>query len=75
VVEAVAAVAQERGVSRAQVALAWVRAKPEVSAPIVGASKEPHLDDAIAALALNLTEAEIERLEAPYVPHHVVGFA
>jgi len=75
VVAAVAAVAQERGVPRAQVALAWVLAKPEVSAPIVGASKEAHLDDALAALALGLTEAEIARLEAPYVPHAVVGFA
>ncbi len=75
VVEAVATVAQERGIPRAQVALAWVLAKPEVSAPIIGASKEAHLDDAIAALALGLTEAEITRLEAPYVPHPVVGFA
>ena len=75
VVEAVAAVAQERGVPRAQVALAWVLARPEVSAPIVGASKAAHLDDAIAALALGLTQAEIARLEAAYVPHVVVGFA
>jgi aryl-alcohol dehydrogenase-like predicted oxidoreductase len=75
VVEAVAAVARERGVPRAQVALAWVLAKPEVSSPIVGASKEMHLDDALAALGLGLTEAEIARLEAPYVPHAVVGFA
>ena len=75
VVDAVAAVAAERGVPRAQVALAWVLAKPEVSAPIVGASKAAHLDDAIAALSLGLTEAEIARLEEPYVPHAVVGFA
>lgn len=75
VVEAVAAVALERGVPRAQVALAWVLAKPEVSAPIVGASSETHLDDAIAALAIGLTEAEIAHLEAPYVPHAIVGFA
>ena len=75
VVEAVAAVAERRGVPRAQVALAWVLAKPEVSAPIVGASKAAHLDDAIAALSLGLTEAEIARLEEPYVPHGVVGFS
>jgi aryl-alcohol dehydrogenase-like predicted oxidoreductase len=75
VVQTVAAVAAERGVPRAQVALAWVLAKPEVSAPIVGASREAHLDDAIAALALGLTQDEIARLEAPYVPHAVVGFA
>jgi 1-deoxyxylulose-5-phosphate synthase len=74
VVEVVAAIAQERGVPRAQVALAWVLAKPEVSAPIVGASKPGHLEDAIAALDLALSDAEIERLEAPYVPHMVVGF-
>lgn len=75
VVDAVAAVARERGVPRAQIALAWVRAKPEVSAPIVGASKIAHLDDAIAALDLVLSPDEIARLEAPYVPHPVVGFA
>ncbi len=74
VVAAVASIAEERGVPRAQVALAWVLAKPEVSAPIVGASKAAHLDDAIAALELGLTEAEIARLEEPYVPHRVVGF-
>jgi len=75
VVEAVATVATERGVPRAQIALAWVLAKSEVSAPIIGASKQAHLDDAIAALAVGLTETEIARLEAPYVPHAVVGFA
>jgi 1-deoxyxylulose-5-phosphate synthase len=75
VVEAVAAVAAERGVPRAQVALAWVLAKPEVSAPIVGASKPGHLDDAIAALDIVLSDDEIDRLEAPYVPHAVVGFS
>ena len=55
-------------------ALAWVLAKPAVSAPIVGASKAGHLDDAIAALDIVLSDSEIERLEAPYVPHAVVGF-
>ena len=75
VVEAVATVATERGVPRAQIALAWVLAKSEVSAPIIGASKHAHLDDAIAALAVGLTETEVARLEAPYVPHAVVGFA
>ena len=75
VVEAVAAVASERGVPRAQVALAWVLAKPEVSAPIVGASKPAHLEDAIAALDLVLSDDEIARLEAPYIPHAVVGFS
>jgi 1-deoxyxylulose-5-phosphate synthase len=75
VVEVVAAIAKERGVPRAQVALAWVLAKPEVSAPIVGASKPGHLEDAIAALDLTLSDEEIDRLEAPYVPHAVVGFS
>jgi aryl-alcohol dehydrogenase-like predicted oxidoreductase len=75
VVETVAEIAKERGVPRAQVALAWVMAKPEVSAPIVGASKSGHLDDAIAALDLALSEDEIARLEEPYVPHAVVGFS
>ena len=74
VVEAVASVAAKRGVPRAQVALAWVLAKPEVSAPIVGASKPQHLDDALAALDLDLSQEEIAALEAPYVPHAVVGF-
>ncbi len=74
VVEAVAAIAAERGVPRAQIALAWVLDKPEVSAPIVGASKIAHLDDAIAALDIELTDDEVDRLEAPYVPHEVVGF-
>jgi 1-deoxyxylulose-5-phosphate synthase len=74
VVEAVAKVAQARGVSRAQVALAWVAQKSPVTAPIVGASKPQHLDDAIASLSLDLTDDEIATLEAPYVPHRVAGF-
>lgn len=75
VVEAAAQVAAARGVPRAQIALAWVLAKPEVSAPIVGASKAAHLEDAIAALDIVLSDAEIAELEAAYVPHAVVGFA
>lgn len=74
VVEAVAEIARNRGVPRAQVALAWVLQKPGVAAPIVGASKPQHLDDAVAALDLALTPEEIAALEAPYVPHAVVGF-
>ncbi|MEA3135577.1 MAG: 1-deoxyxylulose-5-phosphate synthase [Gammaproteobacteria bacterium] len=73
VVGEVAAVAAARGVPRAQVALAWVAQKAVVTAPIVGASKPQHLDDAVAALALNLTESEMAQLEAPYVPHAVAG--
>ncbi|QIB52298.1 MULTISPECIES: aldo/keto reductase [Pseudomonas] len=75
VVEAVARVAEARGVPRAQVALAWVAQKAEVTAPIIGASKPHHLEDAVAALELELTEEEITQLEAPYVPHAVVGFS
>lgn len=74
IVERVAEVAAERGVSPAQVALAWVLANPVVSAPIVGVSKPSHLSDAIAALELELNAEEKTRLEGPYVPHPVVGF-
>jgi aryl-alcohol dehydrogenase-like predicted oxidoreductase len=74
VVEAVAAVAAERGVPRAQIALAWVLDKPVISAPIIGASKPSHLTDAVAALDIVLSEEEIARLEAAYVPHATVGF-
>lgn len=66
-------VAEARGVSRAQVALAWLLAKPEVTAPIIGATKMAHLDDAIAALDVELTEDEITRLEEPYPPRPVLG--
>ena len=74
VVERVAAIAAQRGVPRAQVALAWVAQQPSVTAPIVGASQLHHLDDAVAALALQLTPAELAALEEPYVPHAVAGF-
>jgi aryl-alcohol dehydrogenase-like predicted oxidoreductase len=74
VVERVGAVAAARGVPMAQVALGWVLAKSEVSAPIVGASKPEQLDDALAALALRLTPEEIASLEEAYIPHAVVGF-
>jgi aryl-alcohol dehydrogenase-like predicted oxidoreductase len=75
VVERVGEIAQKRGVPRAQVALAWMLQKPVVTAPIVGASKQQHLEDAIAALSLRLSPEEISALEEPYVPHPVVGFA
>lgn len=75
IVERVAEVAVERGVARAQVALAWMLSKPVVSAPIIGATKLHHLDDALAAVDLELSAEEIARLEEPYVPHAVAGFA
>jgi aryl-alcohol dehydrogenase-like predicted oxidoreductase len=71
IVDAVASVAADRGVPRAQVALAWVAQQPTVSAPIIGATKPEHLDDAIASLDLALTPAELVRLESPYTPHAV----
>jgi 1-deoxyxylulose-5-phosphate synthase len=73
VVEQVAKIAAARAVSKAQVALAWISQKPFVTAPIVGASKPQHLDDAVASLTLKLEPAEIAQLEAPYVPHAIVG--
>jgi 1-deoxyxylulose-5-phosphate synthase len=75
VIEAVGKLAAARGVPRAQVALAWVLQKKGVTSPIVGASREEHLTDAVAALALKLTADEIKMLEAPYVPHKVAGFS
>jgi aryl-alcohol dehydrogenase-like predicted oxidoreductase len=75
VVEGVGAVAKARGVSRAQVALAWVLSRPVVTAPIIGASKPHHLTDAVAALSLKLSAEEIAALEEPYVPHKVAGFS
>jgi 1-deoxyxylulose-5-phosphate synthase len=73
VVERVSEVASTRGVPSAQVALAWLLHKPAVTAPIVGATKIDHVEDALAADELELSEAEIEQLEEPYVPHAVSG--
>jgi 1-deoxyxylulose-5-phosphate synthase len=74
IAERVAEIAAERGVPRAQVALAWVARNPVVTAPIVGASKPHHVDDAVAALELQLSDEEVRRLEEPYRPHEVAGF-
>jgi aryl-alcohol dehydrogenase-like predicted oxidoreductase len=73
VVDRVAEIAGERGVPMAQVALAWLLTKKDVTAPIVGATKQVHLDDALAAEQLELTEDEVKRLEEPYVPHAIAG--
>jgi aryl-alcohol dehydrogenase-like predicted oxidoreductase len=73
VIEAVAQIAAERGVSRAAVGLAWVSKHPAVTAPIVGTTKPHHLDDALASLDLVLTDDEIRRLEEPYTPQSVQG--
>ncbi|MBP3039044.1 aldo/keto reductase [Bacillaceae bacterium Marseille-Q3522] len=74
VVEQVAKIAKERGVSRAQIALAWVLQKEPVTSPIIGSTKMSHLEDAVAALSIKLTPEEITSLEEPYVPHPVLGF-
>lgn len=74
-VAAVAKVAQARGVPMAQIALAWMLHQSPVTSPIIGASKAHHLDDALAALELSLSKDELAALEAPYVPHPVLGFA
>jgi aryl-alcohol dehydrogenase-like predicted oxidoreductase len=75
VVDRASEVAADRGVPMAQVALAWLLHKPGVTAPIVGATKAEHLDDALAAEELALSDEEIARLEEPYVPHEVSGIA
>ena len=73
VIDCVAEVARQRGVPPAQVALAWLLHKPGVTAPIIGASKPHHLEDAVAAVGLKLTAEEIHTLESVYVPHPVLG--
>jgi aryl-alcohol dehydrogenase-like predicted oxidoreductase len=70
---AVHKIAAARGVPAAQVALAWVCQRPGIVAPIVGASKLNHIEDAVAALSLNLGPEEMKALEAPYVPHPIAG--
>jgi len=73
VVDHVSAVAKRRNVPNAQVALAWMLAKPGITAPIIGASKISHLDDAVAALNLKLDDSELKELEKAYQPHRVLG--
>ena len=73
IADCVAEVAKERGVSGSQIALAWVLSKPYVTSPIIGATKMDHLDQAIGALDIKLSEDEIKKLEEPYKPHPVLG--
>ncbi len=75
VVDRITEVAEARGVKNAQVALAWMLTKPAVSAPIIGASKAYQLDDAFAALEIQLTAEEVTKLQEPYEPHRVLGFS
>jgi len=73
VAEANLEVAAARGIPPARTALAWLRSRPGVTAPIVGATRLTHLDDALASLEVELTDEEVTKLEAPYVPHPVLG--
>src|ERR1700682_4593876 len=73
IVERVTEIARKRGVSNAQVALAWLLQQSGVTAPIVAASKMQHLDDAVAALELKLDQSELKALEEPYQPHSILG--
>ncbi len=73
VVERITEVARKRGINNAQVALAWVLQQPGITAPIIGASKMQHLDDAVAALKVKLTEEELRVLAEPYQPHRILG--
>jgi aryl-alcohol dehydrogenase-like predicted oxidoreductase len=75
VVDRLGQISEQRGLPRAQIALAWLLSKPGITAPIVGATKSHHLQDAIAALSLRLSPEEIASLEEPYTPHPVLGFS
>ena len=74
IVERLAEIAEKRGVPRVQIALAWLLQKEPVTAPIIGATKMSHLEDAVSALSIKLTPEEIASLEEPYVPHRIVGY-
>ena len=73
VVDQVSAIAARRGVTNAQVALAWLLHQPAVTAPIVGATQIAHVEDAVKATSLELSKEELEALSRPYVPHPVLG--
>ena len=75
IVQRVGEMAEARGIPMAQVALAWVLSKPVITAPIIGATKPHHLEDAVAALSVRLTPEEIQRLEETYQPHPIIGFS
>ena len=75
VIDRLTEIAKKRGVPQAQIALAWLLSKPEITAPIVGATQPHHLEDAVAAVSLKLTPEEVSALEEPYAPHPVLGFS
>ncbi|MDQ0227886.1 aldo/keto reductase [Metabacillus niabensis] len=74
IVERVAEIAEKHGVPRVQIAIAWLLQKEPITAPIIGATKKSHLEDAVAALSVRLTPEEVTYLEEPYIPHQIVGF-
>jgi len=74
IVQRVSELAEAQGLPMAQVAMAWMLSKPVVTAPIIGATKPYHLEDAVGALSLQLTPDEIRHLEEAYVPHPVLGY-
>ena len=74
IVQRVSELAERRGLPMAQVALAWMLSKPIITAPLIGATKPHHLEDAIAALSVQLTSEEIHHLEETYQPHPVIGY-
>jgi aryl-alcohol dehydrogenase-like predicted oxidoreductase len=73
IVERVAEIAEKHGVPRTHIALAWLLQKEPVTAPIIGATKITHLEDAVGALPVKLTQEDVAYLEEPYVPHRIVG--
>jgi aryl-alcohol dehydrogenase-like predicted oxidoreductase len=75
IIDRVGEIAAAKGVPRAQVALAWMLSKPFITSPIIGATKQHHLDDAVGGVSVKLSAEEIARLEEPYVPHAISGFA
>lgn len=74
IVDKVSEIAEKKGLPNAQIALAWMLGKPDITSPIIGASKPGHLEDAVAALSVKLSDDEVKQLEAPYRPHPVLGF-
>jgi aryl-alcohol dehydrogenase-like predicted oxidoreductase len=74
IMQRVSEVAEAHGLPMAQIALAWMLSKPVITAPIIGASKPHHLEDAVAALSIQLTPEEVKYLEEPYLPHPVISY-
>jgi len=75
VVDRITELAKKREIPNAQIALAWMLHKPSVSSPIIGATKPHHIEDAVKAVEVKLTDEEVKYLEEPYLPHPVLGFS